>query len=67
MTQAIIPKDLKDELSAIRKDLNYIKQHMVDADTIMTEDDYSALLEYRKDKKANNLTSHDQLKEELGV
>ena len=40
---------------------------MVDVDSILTEDDYRALQEYRKDKHASTLTSHDTLKKELGV
>ncbi len=55
------------ELKAIREDIDYIKEHMVDADSIMTEDDYEALLAYRKEKKAGKLISHEQLKKELGL
>ena len=55
------------ELKEIKKDLDFIKEHMVDIDSVMTEEDYEALIEYRKEKKAGKLTSHEQLKEEIGV
>lgn len=57
---------LESEVKSIKKDLEYIKKHMVDIDCIMTEEDYAALLEYRREKKAGKLISHRQLKEELG-
>ena len=56
-----------DELKLIKEDISFIKKHMVDVDSILTEDDYLALLEYRKDKNAGRLTSHEKLKKELGV
>jgi len=55
------------ELKALRKDLNYLKSHMVDADSILTEEDYLDLKEYRKEKQAGKLTSHDELKKKLGL
>lgn len=58
---------LESEIEAIKKDLAYLKKHMVDIDSIMTEEDYESLVEYRKEKKAGKLTSHEQLKKELGA
>lgn len=55
-----------EELKEIRKDLDFIKEHMVDIDSIMTEDDYEALQNYRKEKKEGKLISHEQLVKELG-
>ncbi len=34
------------------------KKHMVDPDSIMTEDDYHALQEYRIEKKTGKLKTH---------
>ena len=51
MAEAIDASNLMSELRAIRNDLDFIKEHMVDIDNIMTEDDYLALEEYRKEKK----------------
>ncbi|CAG0987070.1 hypothetical protein METP3_02421 [Methanosarcinales archaeon] len=44
-----------------------IKGHMVDIDTILTEEDYLSLHEYRKEKASDVLTSHENLKTELGM
>lgn len=53
------------KLDAIREEISFIKDHMIDIDSIMTEDDYQALQEYRKQKKSKKLTSHEQLKREI--
>ncbi len=62
MAEAAIPEKIADESEAIRQDLDYIKKHIADIDCIMTEDDYIALQEYRKEKKAGKLISHEQAK-----
>ncbi len=54
------------ELKAIRLDLDYIKEHMVDSDAILTEEDYVDLQKYRIEKKSKKLISHDSLKRALG-
>ena len=61
-----ISRAIVDELKAIREDLDYIK-HMIDADSILTEDDFIALQECRKEKKEGKLISHEKLKKELGL
>ena len=58
---------ITDRLEKIEKEVIDIKKHMVDADSIMTEDDYEALLTYRKEKESKSLVSHEQLKKELGL
>lgn len=55
------------KLGEIEKEIRYIKENMLDADSIMTEEDFEALLEYRKDKKAGKLISHADVKKELGM
>ena len=67
MSEAIDASNLMNELRAIRSDLDFIKEHMVDIDSIMTEDDYLALEEYRKEKNAGELVSHEDIKKELGL
>ena len=54
-------------LDSIKKELQYIKEHMVDADSILTESDFEALQQYREEKKTKQLTPHVQLKKELGL
>ena len=53
------------ELDKIKDDLKQIKEHMVDIDSIMTEEDYEILLDYRKEKKLGKLISHETLRKEL--
>jgi len=58
---------IEDDLKAIREDLDFIKANMVDKDSIMTEEDYEALLAYRKEKSSGNLIGQEQLEKELGI
>ena len=60
-------KQILEKLENIERNVEDIKKHMIDVDSIMTEDDYEALVEYRKEKSQNKLTSHEQLKKELGL
>jgi hypothetical protein len=62
MSEAIFGNQIMNELKAIRKDLEFLKNHMVDIDCIMTEDDYLALNEYRNEKDSGELVSHEDLK-----
>lgn len=55
------------KLEKIEKGVENIKEHMVDVDSIMTEEDYADLVEYRKEKETRKLISHEQLKKELGI
>ena len=64
-TEAIQPQNLAEELKAIRKDLEYIKKHMFDPDTIMTleeEKRFKISLQELKEGKTSSLFS---LKKEL--
>ena len=67
-TEAITPnQNLVEELKAIRKDLEYIKKHMFDPDTIMTleeEKRFKTSLQELKEGKTSSLFS---LKKELGL
>ena len=67
MSEAIIVDQIMNELKAIRKDLDFLKDHMVDIDCIMTEDDYLALNEYRMEKDSGELVSHEDLKKSMGL
>ena len=55
------------KLDRMEKKITIIQEHMVDVDSIMTEDDYKALLEFRKEKAKGKLISHEKLKKELGL
>jgi hypothetical protein len=63
----ISQQQIMDKLDKIEKEISEIKDHMVDADSIMTEEDYETLFAYREEKKAGQLRSHESLKKELGL
>jgi hypothetical protein len=67
MSEAILGNQIMNELKSIRKHLEFLKDHMVDIDCIMTEDDYLALNEYRKEKDSDDLVSHEDLRKSLGL
>lgn len=67
MPEVIDSKEIRHELRAIKDDLDFIKSHMIGVDSIMTEDDYLSLNEYRNEKESDKLTSHEELKREIGL
>ncbi len=67
MAEAMNSKDMISELKAIREDLDYLKEHMVDIDSIMTEDDFIAVMKAREEKKHGKLVKLEDLKKELGM
>lgn len=58
---------LIERIVGIEKEVKKIKEHMVDIDNIMTENDYKDLIDYRIEKKSKKLVSHEKLKKELGL
>jgi hypothetical protein len=54
-----------EELKAIREELEYIKAHMVDVDTILTLDDEAFLEEALKEFEAGKVTKLDEFEHEL--
>ena len=55
-------KQILSELKSIKEELHYIKEHMVDADTILTADEKQLLDESIKNEKSGKLTSLEELK-----
>ena len=45
-------KLILEELKAIRSDLNFIKEHVIDVDLVMTDDDLESLRIAEKELKA---------------
>ncbi len=58
---------LQDELKSIKSDLEYLKAHMVDVDSILTEDDYAALKQAEKEHQEGKTTKLKDLKKQLGL
>jgi uncharacterized membrane protein YgcG len=53
------------ELKAIKLDLDYIKNHMVDVDTILTPDEEERLNESLTDLKKGKATSLEEFEKEM--
>ena len=59
-------KQIFAELKAIKIELDYIKEYIVD-DIILTEDDKIALAEARKEYKEGKTIKLEDLKKEIGL
>ncbi|MEA3343910.1 MAG: hypothetical protein U9Q92_07155 [archaeon] len=49
MTETALEQKIVHELQAIRHDIEYIKKHIADVDTVLTDNDMEALREADKD------------------
>jgi hypothetical protein len=65
--ESISIQKMQEELTFLKKEVNEIKEQMVDVDSILTEDDFKALIEYKKEKTEKKLSSHEKIKKELGL
>jgi len=54
-----------EELKTIKDELDYIKKHMIDIDSIMTEEDYEAIEKAREEKKQGKLSNLEEIEKEL--
>ena len=55
------------ELKGIRDELDYIKEHMIDADMILDEADKEAIRTAEREFKAGKTVSIEKLKKEMGL
>ena len=60
-------EEIREELKAIRKDLDFIKKHMFDPDTIMTIEEAKRFEQSLKELKEGKTTPLSELKKELGL
>jgi len=60
-------KQVMQKLDKIESDLNYLKEHMIDPDKILDEDDLNSIEDAEKDFKERRTISHKKLKKELGL
>ena len=58
-------KQIMDKLDEIKSELDYINEHMVDIDSILTKDDKEALAKSQEELKKGETTSLEDLKKEL--
>ena len=62
-----LTKEVLVRLAKLQSDMEYIKEHMVDVDTILTIEEEEALEESLKELKGGKTISHKELKKELGL
>ena len=60
-------KQVMKKLDVIKAEIDFIKEHMVDADTILTPKEEVELDKSLKELKEGKTTSHEDLKKELGL
>lgn len=66
-TETVNAVYITEELKAIRKDLEFIKSHMFDPDTIMTTEEERRFKQALQELKEGKTTPLSQLKQELGL
>ena len=54
-------KEIREQLRTMNVNIEFIKDHMVDADVVLSEDDKMALKEFEKEKEADELVSLDDV------
>ena len=67
MTESELQKKILDELSSIKAELMHIKEHMVDADTILSGEERQLVGEAIEAKKRGELTSLSDFKRQQGL
>lgn len=60
-------KQIMEELKDIKKELNFIKEHMFDPDTIMTTEESRRFEQSMKELKEGKTTPLSAIKEEIGL
>ncbi len=62
---AIIEKEIWEELKVIRRELGYIKEHMVDVDTVLTQEEERLLDESLREFEEGEATKLEDFEKEL--
>ena len=62
---AIIEKEIWEELKVIRRELGYIKEHMVDVDTVLTQEEERILDESLREFDEGEATKLEDFEKEL--
>ena len=62
---AIIEKEIWEELKVIRRELEYIKEHMVDVDTVLTQEEERIVDESLREFEEGEATKLEDFEKEL--
>ena len=65
MAKTINPEAVMAELKLIKKDLAFIKKHVIDMDTILTPEERARLEESLKEHKEGKAVSLEQFEKEM--
>ena len=65
MAEASLNKQCLKEIRELKKELDFIKNYLIDHDITLDESDKKAIQDYKKEKENNELISHEELKKEL--
>jgi len=63
----LVMHKLDAKLDSIKADIEFIKEHMVDVDTLLTLEEEKIIDESLKELEDGKTTSHEQLKKEIGL
>lgn len=66
-TESISMEDIKKEIDTIKEEIKKIKSNMIDPDSILTEEDYICLQEYRREKENGKLLRESEVIKGLGL
>ena len=67
MENQLLTKEILEELYEIKKELNFIREHMVDVDFILTSEEEERLEQSILEYKNKKTISFDKLKKQIGV
>lgn len=67
MSEAVTMDMVYEELKGVKKELVYIKEHMVDVDMFLTPEEEMKLEEALEEHKKGKTISLDKLRAELGI
>ncbi len=65
MTESVLLKQIHDDLLALRKEVEIIKEKVVDVDMLLSTEDKEDLAQARREFKARKTKSLEQLEKEL--
>jgi len=60
-------EEILKKLTEIEARMNIIAEHIIEDDSVLTEDDLESIEEAEKEYKEGKTISHEQLKNELGL
>ncbi len=66
MTEAVTMNMVYDELKSLKKEVTFIKKHMVDVDMFLTHEEEERLNEALEEHKKGKTISLENLRKELG-